>query len=126
MAGAAKRTMALTDNLFQKTLRDLIRSLRATQSAQQEKALLRKSFADAKKEVNSQEVLTKATALEKLVYLNMLGFDISSIEFHVVEVMSYPKVSYKCLGYRAAATAFHKDTEVFWPRPAPPGQRRAP
>ena len=112
MASQANKALGLTDNLFQTTVRDFINGLRATQSAQQEKTFLKKNLADAKREVASNEVITKATALEKLVYLNMLGYDISSVEFQIVEVMSYPKVSYKCVGYRAAAAAFHKGTEV--------------
>jgi len=42
----------------------------------------------------------------------MLGYDMSWASFHVVEVMSSPKVHLKSVGYLAAAQSFEQDTDV--------------
>ncbi|KAK8924537.1 AP-3 complex subunit delta [Metarhizium anisopliae] len=54
----------------------------------------------------------KATALLKLVYLEMLGYDMSWASFHVLEVMSSPKYHQKRVGYLGAVQSFRPDTEV--------------
>ncbi|KJR84431.1 AP-3 complex subunit delta-1 [Sporothrix schenckii 1099-18] len=54
----------------------------------------------------------KATALLKLVYLEMVGHDMSWASFHVLEVMSSQKLQQKRIGYLAAVQSFRSDTEV--------------
>jgi AP-3 complex subunit delta len=54
----------------------------------------------------------KATALMKLVYLEMFGHDMSWASFHVLEVMSSAKYLQKRVGYLAAVQTFRPDTEV--------------
>lgn len=54
----------------------------------------------------------KATALLKLIYLEMFGHDMSWASFHVLEVMSCPKYPQKRVGYLAAVQSFRPDTEV--------------
>jgi hypothetical protein len=54
----------------------------------------------------------KATALLKLVYLEMVGHDMSWASFHVLEVMSSPKYHQKRVGYLGAVQSFRPDTEV--------------
>jgi hypothetical protein len=54
----------------------------------------------------------KATALLKLVYLEMFGHDMSWAAFHVLEVMSSPKYPQKRVGYLGAVQSFRPDTEV--------------
>ncbi|KAM0802583.1 AP-3 complex subunit delta [Usnea florida] len=54
----------------------------------------------------------KATALLKLIYLEMFGHDMSWASFHVLEVMSSPKYLQKRVGYLAAVQSFRPDTEV--------------
>lgn len=54
----------------------------------------------------------KATALLKLVYLEMLGYDMSWASFHVLEVMSSAKYHQKRVGYLGAVQSFRPDTEV--------------
>jgi hypothetical protein len=54
----------------------------------------------------------KATALLKLVYLEMFGHDMSWAAFHVLEVMSSPKYLQKRVGYLGAVQSFRPDTEV--------------
>lgn len=54
----------------------------------------------------------KATALLKLVYLEMFGHDMSWASFHVLEVMSSTKYLQKRVGYLGAVQSFRPDTEV--------------
>ena len=54
----------------------------------------------------------KATAMLKLVYLEMFGHDMSWASFNVLEVMSSPKYLQKRVGYLAAVQSFRPDTEV--------------
>ena len=54
----------------------------------------------------------KATALLKLIYLEMVGHDMSWASFHVLEVMSSPKYHQKRVGYLGAVQSFRPDTEV--------------
>lgn len=54
----------------------------------------------------------KATALLKLIYLEMMGHDMSWASFHVLEVMSSSKHQQKRIGYLGAVQSFRPDTEV--------------
>ncbi|KAL3477827.1 armadillo-type protein [Aspergillus californicus] len=54
----------------------------------------------------------KATALLKLVYLEMFGYDMSWASFHVLEVMSSSKFLQKRAGYLGALQSFRPETEV--------------
>lgn len=42
----------------------------------------------------------------------MLGYDMSWASFHVVEVMSSPRIHLKSMGYLAATQSFEQDTDV--------------
>ena len=55
---------------------------------------------------------TKATALLKLIYLEMFGHDMSWAAFNVLEVMSSAKYLQKRVGYLGAVQSFRSDTEV--------------
>ena len=54
----------------------------------------------------------KATALLKLIYLEMFGHDMSWASFRVLEVMSSAKYHQKRVGYLGAVQSFRTDTEV--------------
>jgi hypothetical protein len=54
----------------------------------------------------------KATALLKLVYLEMFGHDMSWASFNVLEVMSSAKYVQKRVGYLGAVQSFRPETEV--------------
>ena len=54
----------------------------------------------------------KATALLKLIYLEMFGYDMSWASFNVLEVMSSPKYPQKRVGYLGAVQSFRPDTEI--------------
>ncbi|KAI9777655.1 MAG: AP-3 complex subunit delta [Peltula sp. TS41687] len=54
----------------------------------------------------------KATALLKLIYLEMYGHDMSWASFHILEVMSSVKHAQKRVGYLGAVQSLRSDTEV--------------
>ncbi|CAK7211189.1 AP-3 complex subunit delta [Sporothrix bragantina] len=95
---------------FEKSLLDLIRGLRHHKG--NEKAYIQNSLKECRAEVRSQDMDVKATALLKLVYLEMVGHDMSWASFHVLEVMSSQKLHQKRIGYLAAVQSFRSDTEV--------------
>lgn len=61
---------------------------------------------------SSSKTDLKATALLKLIYLEMFGHDMSWASFNVLEVMSSPKYIQKRVGYLGAVQSFRPDTEV--------------
>ncbi|KAI8657370.1 AP-3 complex subunit delta [Fusarium keratoplasticum] len=95
---------------FEKSLYDLIRGLRNHKG--NEKEYIQKSLKECRAEVRSQDMDLKATALLKLIYLEMVGHDMSWASFHVLEVMSSPKYQLKRVGYLGAVQSFRPDTEV--------------
>jgi len=96
--------------MFEKDLYALIRGLRNHKD--HEKEYIQNSIAECRKEIRSQDMDQKATALLKLVYLEMLGNDMSWASFHVLEVMSSTKYVQKRVGYLGAVQSFRPDTEV--------------
>ncbi|KAH7336551.1 adaptin N terminal region-domain-containing protein [Rhexocercosporidium sp. MPI-PUGE-AT-0058] len=96
--------------LFEKSLYDLIRGLRNHKGA--EKEYIQNSLKECRAEIRGQDMDLKATALLKLVYLEMFGHDMSWASFHVLEVMSSAKYLQKRVGYLGAVQSFRPDTEV--------------
>jgi AP-3 complex subunit delta-1 len=108
MAGSSSSIM---DNLFQRTLDDLIKSMRL--QLLNESTFISKSIEDIRREIKSTDPQTKSTALQKLTYLSSIhGVDMSWASFHVVEVMSSSLFSHKRIGYHAASISFHDSTPV--------------
>ncbi|KAF9885120.1 AP-3 complex subunit delta [Aspergillus nanangensis] len=77
-----------------------------------EEDYIQHSLRECKAEIKSQDMDKKATALLKLIYLEMFGYDMSWASFHVLEVMSSTKYLQKRSGYLAAVQSFRQDTEV--------------
>ncbi|PIA33346.1 hypothetical protein AQUCO_04100041v1 [Aquilegia coerulea] len=99
------------ESLFQRSLDDLIKAIRLQMIG--ESNFISKALEEIRKELKSTDLQTKSTALEKLIYLNSLySIDMCFASFHVVEVMSCSKFSYKRIGYLAASQSFHENTDV--------------
>ncbi|KAL6706926.1 AP-3 complex subunit delta [Coniothyrium glycines] len=96
--------------MFEKSLYDLIRGLRNHKG--NEKEYITESIKECRKEIRSNDMDLKATALLKLTYLEMFGHDMSWASFNVLEVMSSSKFKQKRTGYLAAVQSFRRDTEV--------------
>ncbi|KAK2461539.1 hypothetical protein APHAL10511_006002 [Amanita phalloides] len=96
--------------MWERTLQDLIRGLRANKK--DEAKFIAKAVDEIRSEIRSDDMDLKAGAVMKLTYLEMLGYDMGWASFHVVEVMSSPKCHLKSVGYLAAAQSFQQDTDV--------------
>ncbi|KAJ5707188.1 hypothetical protein N7488_006989, partial [Penicillium malachiteum] len=95
---------------FEKSLYDLIKGLRNHKGGEDE--YVQSCLRECKTEIKSQDTDKKATALLKLIYLEMFGYDMSWASFHVLEVMSSAKYLQKRVGYLGAVQSFRPDTEV--------------
>ena len=95
---------------FEKSLYDLIRGLRNHKGNERE--YIQHSLRECRSEIRGADMDLKATALLKLIYLEMFGHDMSWASFHVLEVMSCAKYLQKRVGYLAAVQSFRPDTEV--------------
>ncbi|CAO3685225.1 unnamed protein product [Umbelopsis ramanniana] len=96
--------------MFEKSLTDLIRGIRANKKNEQK--YISACLQEIRNEVKANDIDVKANAIAKLTYLQMFGYDMSWASFHVVEVMSSPKFLHKRTGYLAAAQSFQQDTDV--------------
>jgi len=95
----------------QNDLTDLIRRLRAAKESH-EQEVVNQALTEIKKELKDKDRQTKTVAVRKLIYLQMLGYDISWAAFNIVEVMSQTKYAGKRVGYMAAAQCFTEETDV--------------
>ncbi|KAI9717314.1 MAG: hypothetical protein M1812_004841 [Candelaria pacifica] len=95
---------------FEKSLYDLIRGLRHHKGNERE--YIQNSLRECRAEIRTQDMDVKATALLKLIYLEMFGHDMSWAAFNVLEVMSSSKYLQKRVGYLGAVQSFRPDTEV--------------
>ncbi|PFH49682.1 hypothetical protein AMATHDRAFT_147133 [Amanita thiersii Skay4041] len=96
--------------MWERTLQDLIRGLRANKK--DEAKFIAQAVDEIRTEIRSDDMELKAGAVMKLTYLDMLGYDMSWASFHVVEVMSSPKHHLKSVGYLGAVQSFQQDTDV--------------
>ncbi|CAO3677216.1 unnamed protein product [Rhizopus stolonifer] len=96
--------------MFEKSLTDLIRGIRANKKNEQK--YITACLQEIRNEVKTNNLDIKATAIAKLTYLQMLGYDMSWASFHMVEVMSSAKFLHKRSGYLAATLSFQQDTDV--------------
>ena len=88
---------------FEKSLEDLIKGIRSTSSDPEKAAIfLDKAIQECKAELKTSDLELKSTAILKLAYLEMYGFDMSWCSFNILEVMASPKFQHKRIGYLAA------------------------
>ncbi|KAJ5780867.1 hypothetical protein N7457_006027 [Penicillium paradoxum] len=102
--------MGFAGTMFEKSLYDLIKGLRGHKGGENE--YIQSCLRECKAEIKTQDMDKKATALLKLIYLEMFGYDMSWASFHVLEVMSSAKYLQKRVGYLGAVQSFRPDTEV--------------
>ncbi|KAK6381035.1 AP-3 complex subunit delta [Exophiala oligosperma] len=96
--------------MFEKSLVDLIKGLRSHKGNEAE--YIQSAIKECRSEIRSQDLDLKATALLKLIYLEMFGYDMTWAAFNVLEVMASPKLMQKRVGYLAAVQSFRPETEV--------------
>jgi AP-3 complex subunit delta-1 len=97
-------------SFFKRSLTDLITSIRNHKA--DEAQFISRCIQEIKEELKSENKSVKACAIQKLSYLQMLGYDMRWAAFNVVEVMAHQKFSEKRIAYLAAAHSFDENTEV--------------
>lgn len=99
---------------MEKSLSDLIKGIRTHSKESPEGLLefLNEAINECKDELNTTDLEVKATAILKLTYLEMYGFDMSWCNFHILEVMSSSKFQQKRIGYLAAIQSLKSETEL--------------
>lgn len=98
------------EQLLSKSLTDLVRGIRSNKK--DEAGFISQCIQAIRKELKSTNREVKAVAVQKLAYLQMLGYDMSWAAPDVVEVMSYPRFAHKRIGYLAAALSFNQSTDI--------------
>eukprot|EP00429_Kryptoperidinium_foliaceum_P036775 CAMPEP_0176158684 /NCGR_PEP_ID=MMETSP0120_2-20121206/81164_1 /TAXON_ID=160619 /ORGANISM="Kryptoperidinium foliaceum, Strain CCMP 1326" /LENGTH=336 /DNA_ID=CAMNT_0017496061 /DNA_START=37 /DNA_END=1044 /DNA_ORIENTATION=- len=96
--------------MFEKTLTDVVKGIRA--SKRDTALYISQCIAEIKTEINSSDMYVKANALQKLTFLQMMGYSMSWASFATIEVMSSPRFAHKRIGYLAASQGFTQDTDV--------------
>jgi AP-3 complex subunit delta-1 len=96
--------------VFEKTLTDIVKGIRA--SKRDTAIYISSCIAEIKSEINSTDAHKKANALQKLTFLQMMGYNMSWASFATIEVMSSARFAHKRIGYLAATQAFTQDTDV--------------
>uniref|UniRef100_A0A914HEH6 AP-3 complex subunit delta n=1 Tax=Globodera rostochiensis TaxID=31243 RepID=A0A914HEH6_GLORO len=108
--GTFRKVRNNIDRLFDKNLTDLIRGIR--NNKENEARYIAACTEEIKLELRQDSIFVKANAIEKLAYIQMLGYDISWSAFNIIEVMSSTRYSEKRVGYLAAVQAFNDETDV--------------
>ena len=97
--------------MFEKSLSALIKGLRSHRG-KDEARYVAERLDEIRAEIKSSDMEVKTEAVLKLAYLQMLGYQVSSASFHILETMAAPKYHMKYIGYLAAALCFAEDTDV--------------
>ncbi|TIC17509.1 ARM repeat-containing protein [Wallemia mellicola] len=96
--------------LFIQQLSGFIKGLRANKD--DERKFIESVLDEIKVEIRNSDIDIKSTAILKLTYIEMLGFDISWSAFPIIETASSSKAHLKAIGYLAANQSFNSQTEV--------------
>eukprot|EP01125_Pyxidicula_operculata_P007616 TRINITY_DN2586_c1_g1_i1.p1 TRINITY_DN2586_c1_g1~~TRINITY_DN2586_c1_g1_i1.p1 ORF type:complete len:1273 (-),score=465.08 TRINITY_DN2586_c1_g1_i1:117-3935(-) len=96
--------------IFKKSLSDLVQGIRANQG--NESKYINSALQEIKEELKSIERDEKAVAIQKLTYLQMMGYNMDWASFRIIEVISNSKFSHKRIGYLAASQTFSESTDV--------------
>lgn len=89
--------------MFEKTLTDVVKGIRA--SKRDTALYISQCIAEIKTEINSSDMFVKANALQKLTFLQMMGYSMSWASFASIEVMSSNRFAHKRVGYLAAVSS---------------------
>ncbi|CAG9538502.1 unnamed protein product [Cercopithifilaria johnstoni] len=107
---ALRKVRSNLDRFFDKSLTDLIRGIRNNKD--NEARYIAACIHEIKMELRQDSIFVKANAIEKLAYLQMMGYDMSWASFNIIEVMASTKFTEKRIGYMAASQCFHDGTDV--------------
>ena len=112
LSGLSMPSMSLiSTTVLNKSLSTMVKGIRGHKD-KGELDYIAQCIAEIKAELSTPYADVKAQALQKLIYLQMIGYDISWASFNIVEVMSAPWFGHKRIGYLAASLCFTRDTDV--------------
>lgn len=99
---------------FEKSLNDLIKGIRThfKESPESLRDFLDNAIEECKSELTTTDLEVKATAVLKLAYLEMYGFDMSWCNFQILEIMSSSRFQQKRIGYLAAMQSFKNEKDL--------------
>jgi AP-3 complex subunit delta-1 len=104
--------------MFEKTLEDVVKGIRA--SKRDTALYISQCIAEIKTEINSSDMHAKANALQKLTFLQTMGYSMSWASFASIEVMSSPRFAHKRIGYLAAVSVSQCEGCNWYPRSLSP------
>ncbi|CAF1649209.1 unnamed protein product, partial [Didymodactylos carnosus] len=93
MDQVVKRAKEGFGQIFDKSLHDIVRGIRNHKD--NEAKYIAECIDEIKQELKQDNIAIKANAVNKLTYLQMLGYDISWSSFNIIEVMSSSKYTFK-------------------------------
>lgn len=97
-------------SVFSTDLGDLVRGIRANKKNPSK--YISDQIQQIREELKQDDIAKKANAIQKLTYLQMLGYDMEWASFNVIEVMCCSRFALKRIGYLAASQSFTERTEV--------------
>lgn len=97
---------------FEKSLNDLIKGIRLYKNQDEKLRFIENAVNECRQEVKSANMELKTTAVLKLCYLQMYGYDMSFANFQVLEVMSSFKIQKKRIGYLSCYQSFQHDEDI--------------
>ncbi|KAI0240347.1 AP-3 complex subunit delta-1 [Lamellibrachia satsuma] len=107
---ALKKVKGTLERVLDKNLQDLVRGIRNHKDT--EAKYVAECIDEIKQELRQDNMSVKANAVCKLMFIQMIGYDISWAAFNVIEVMSSTKFTFKRMGYLAASQSFCDATDV--------------
>lgn len=97
--------------MFQSSVGEVVRKMRSTKKSDTE--FLQEMIAETKSELSSKVQHVKVTAVQKLTYFSMLGYNGEYGAFNVIEIMAdQNNFGNKRTGYVAASCTFTENTAV--------------
>jgi AP-3 complex subunit delta-1 len=96
--------------MFEKTLSDLVKGVRANKRSEAE--YISKCISEIKEELASKDPNLLVEGILKLLYLHMLGYSMQWAAFNVIELMASPRFRGRRIGYLAASLSFGPTTDV--------------
>jgi AP-3 complex subunit delta-1 len=97
--------------LTQRTLSSMVKGIRSTSEGERS-AFITKCLGEIKSELQSGDVQLQSNALRKLIFLQMIGYDMGWAAFYTVQVMGNAWFGYRRVGYLSASLSFTQDTDV--------------
>ncbi|KAK8827721.1 hypothetical protein WA577_007268 [Blastocystis sp. JDR] len=96
--------------MAKKSYQEVVRGIR---TAKDPAMYISEVLTEIRQEIKGTDRNDKVISLQKLIYLNLLGYNFDWAEFHVIEVMSQPLYKERRVGYLAATVLIRPESELF-------------